>query len=605
MPRLPLSLGAATVVVAGCLCWGCQRSNHSGSAAVENGVNSVGAPSAGLPWFEDVAGKAGIDFQHFDSSTPMHYIQEHMGSGLGWIDYNNDGWPDLLCVQAGPVRPTSAAAPLPTNKLYRNNGNGTFTDVSESLGLARASFGMGCAVGDFDNDGFDDLAVTYVGGIVLYHNEPSPPPLPSPAGGEGKGGGGRRFVDVTQKAGLRDPHWATSCAWGDIDGDGYLDLYVCNYVEVDVDHYRPCEDPQRKVRHICPPTVFPHVTHRLYRNNRDGTFRDITTASGIGAAPPAAGLGVIMTDLDADGRLDIYVANDLKPAYLFHNQGQGRFVEKAMESGCALGPSARMMSGMGVDASDVDGSGRPALVVTDFYHNGHVLFRNRGRLVFQDWSQASGLAGASLLRLGFGAVFADVDLDGRLDVAFANGHVYRNADAIGASFQQEAQLFLGDRSGHFRDVSAQAGDYFRQPRVGRGLAWADFDNDGRPDLAFSHNGGTVALLLNRTANDNAWLGLELLGDGSKSNRNAIGARVEVESNGRKQTRFINGGGSYLSASERRVLIGLGADERATRINVTWPSGRQQSWTNVATRRWWRLREAEEQPEAVHRQPAAR
>jgi hypothetical protein len=273
-----------------------------------------------------------------------------------------------------------------------------------------------------------------------------------------------------------------------------------------------------------------------------------------------------------------------------------------MESGCALGPLARMMSGMGVEAGDLDGSGRPSLFVTDFYHNGSVLFRNRGRLVFQDWSHASALAAASLLRLGFGTVFADVDLDGRLDVAVANGHVYRNAEAIGEPFQQEAQLFLGDGAGRFRDVSAQVGDYFRQRRVGRGLAWADFNNDGRPDLAFSHNGGPVALLLNRTATDNAWVGLELIG--TKSNRNAIGARIEMESRGGKQVRFINGGGSYLSASERRVLIGLGADEHVTRIDVTWPCGTKQSWRDLAARRWWRLHEGREQPEAVQRQRPA-
>jgi hypothetical protein len=553
---------------------------------------AVLAPTAGLPWFDDVTAAAGIDFHHFDSRTPVHYIQEHMGSGLAWIDYNNDGWPDLFCVQAGPVRPVARGAdaprsggPLPTNKLYRNNGDGTFTDVTESLGLARAGFGMGCAVGDFDNDGFDDLLVTYLGGVVLYHNEAD-------------GRGGRRFVDVTEKAGLRDPHWATSCAWGDIDGDGFLDLYVCNYVEVDIDHYRTCEEPQSKLRHVCPPTVFPHVSHQLYRNNGDGTFTDISRTSGIAAAPPAPGLGVVMTDLDGDGLLDIYVANDLKPAYLFHNRGRGRFVEKGMESGCALGPLARMMSGMGVEAGDLDGSGRPALFVTDFYHNGCVLFRNRGRLAFQDWSQASGVAAASRLRLGFGTVFADVDLDGRLDVAVANGHIYRNAEEVGEPFAQEAQLFLGDGAGRLRDVSAQAAEYFRQRRVGRGLAWADFDNDGRPDLAFSHNGGPVALLRNRTANDNAWVGLELIG--TRSNRNAIGARIEIESSGGKQVRFINGGGSYLSASERRVLIGLGADDHARRVRVTWPSGTEQSWGDLAARRWWRLQEGDKRPEVVHR-----
>jgi hypothetical protein len=274
-----------------------------------------------------------------------------------------------------------------------------------------------------------------------------------------------------------------------------------------------------------------------------------------------------------------------------------------MESGCALGPFARLMSGMGVEAGDVDGSGRPSLFVTDFYHNGSVLFGNRGRLRFEDWSHPSGLASASVLRLGFGTVFADVDLDGRLDIAVANGHIWRNAEVIEQPYAQEAQLFVGEGQGRFRDVSAQAGTYFRRKLVGRGLAWADFDNDGRPDLAFSHNAGPVVLLANRTDTENAWLGLELIGDGVKSNRNAIGARVEIESDGGRQVRFINGGGSYLSASDRRVLVGLGADERAGRVTVRWPSGREQTWKDVAARRWWRLQEGQEQPQAVHRRAA--
>ncbi len=567
----------------------CQKPDPPTPEAVSWPVDSpVRTPVPGVPWFEEVTVGAGIDFHHFDSSTPMDYIQEKMGSGLAWMDYDNDGWPDLFCVQDGPVRPAAWKQPLPTNKLYRNSGDGTFTDVTEQVGLARAGFGMGCAVGDFDNDGFDDLLVTYFGGMVLYHNEPD-------------GQGGRCFVEVTSRAGLHNPHWATSCAWGDLDGDGFLDLYICNYVEVDMDHYQVCEEPQLKVRHHCPPTVFPHVTHQLYRNNRNGTFTDISKESGVATAPPAPGLGVILTDLDGDGRLDIYVANDLKPAYLFHNQGQGRFIEKGLVSGCALGPWARMMAGMGVEAGDLDGSGRPALFVTDFFQAGSVLFRNRGGLNFQEWSNPSGLGPASIHRLGFGTVFLDADLDGRLDVAVANGHVYGNGDAIGQPFAQEAQLFAGNGQGHFREVSAQAGAYFRQRRVGRGLAWADYDNDGRPDLAFSHNAGPVALLHNRTQTRHGWVRLELVGDGQKSNRNAIGARVEIDYGGTKQVRFLNGGGSYLSASERRLLVGLGRADRAERVTVIWPSGRRQEFRDLQGRQGWRLREGQDQPEPGRRE----
>ena len=529
---------------------------------------------------------SGIDFEHFDSKTSMDYVPEMMGSGVAWIDYDNDGWPDLFCVQAGPLLPAADRAARPTSKLYRNNGDGTFTDVTEQAGLARAGFGMGCAVGDFDNDGYDDLVVTYLGGVVLYHNEPD-------------GRGGRRFVDVTARAGLHDPHFATSCAWGDIDGDGLLDLYICNYIEVDLGHYHPCEDPRTKKRMHCSPTVFPHVAHQLYRNNGDGTFTDVSRSSGIAAAPPAPGLGVLMVDLDGDGLIDIYVANDKKPAYLFHNQGKGRFVERALLAGCALGSNAETMAGMGVQAGDVDGSGRPSLFVTDFYHHGHDLFRNRGGLIFQEWSNPSGLGPLSMRRLGFGTVFFDADLDGKLDIAVANGHVYRNAREVdGGSFAQEAQLFLGDGNGRFRDVSAQAGAYFHEQRVGRGLAWADYDNDGRPDLIFSNNAGRLALLRNQTETKNRWVRLELAGDGKRCNRNAIGARVEIEAGAVKQTHWILGGGSYLSASERRLLIGLGAAERVDYVRVTWPCSRRQEFHDLQPERWWRLREGSAQPEEV-------
>jgi hypothetical protein len=488
-------------------------------------------PTPGIPWFVDVTKRSGADFRHFDSATPMHYIPETMGSGVAWIDYDNDGWLDLFCVQDGPLKPAKTAGQLPTNRLFRNNGDLTFTDVTVAVGLDRSGYGMGCAVGDFDNDGFDDLLVTYLGELVLYRNVAD-------------GQKGRRFQDVTSKSGLRDAHWATSCAWGDIDGDGLLDLYVCNYVSIDLDKYLPCVDKVSGEKFICPPSVFPTVHHQLYRNKGDGTFEDISSASGVAAAPPAPGLGVIMVDLDDDNLLDIYVANDMKPAYLFHNRGQRRFEEKALFAGCGLESGGRFMAGMGVDAGDVDGSGRPSLFVTNFQKEPNILFRNRGKLFFQDWSNPSGLGPPSLPRLAFGTVFADFDLDGNLDVAVANGHVVRNAKLVyNDPFEQEAQLFMGDGQARFRDVSAKAGGYFHAKRVGRGLAWADYDNDGRPDLVFSHNGGPLALLHNETPDAGNWLRLELVGDGKKSNRNAIGSRLEIEVGGRKLTRFINGGGS--------------------------------------------------------------
>ncbi len=579
------------------------------------------AATPGLPWFVDVAQKSGITFQHFNSATPHHYIHETVGSGLGWIDYNNDGWLDLFVVQDGPLPVNTAIAPsplagegrgggAPTNKLYRNNGNGTFTDVTDQLGLARSGYGMGCAVGDYDNDGWDDLAVTYLGGNVLYRNvpatRPSPsaaqgerkggaPLSPSPARGEGKGGGERRFQEVTSAAGLdNNPHWATACAWGDIDNDGFLDLYVCNYVEADLDNYPECTVPATGVRRACSPTYFRHVTHRLYRNNGDGTFRDISVSSGVAAALPSPGLAVLTGDLDGDGRLDIYVANDLKPAYLFHNQGGGRFIETAVQSGCGMDATAILPAGMGIDAGDLDGSGRPSLFLTNFQNKPNLLFLNRGNLRFEESSMRSGLGAPSLSRLSFGTAFLDADLDGNLDIAVANGHIQRDNEKFdGTPAEQEAQLFLGDGRAYFRDVSSQAGAYFTQRLLGRGLAWADFDNDGRPDLAFSHNGGPVALLHNRTETANSWIGFQLVGDGLKSNRNAVGTRLEIEYAGRRQVRFINGGGSYLSANDRRVLAGLSTATRAERVTIAWPSGRTQQLRSLEARRWYLVREGQE------------
>ena len=399
-------------------------------------------PEPGGPWFVDVTRDAGIDFVHLDPTTDSHFIQETMGSGLGWIDYDADGWPDLFCIQDAPIRPTPGTAG-PSNRLYRNNRDGTFSDVTEKAGLVRAGFGQGCAVGDFDNDGYDDLAVTYLGGLILYHNN-----------------GNGTFTDVTAAAKLANPHWGTSCAWGDFDNDGLLDLYVCNYVEVDIDQYPVCERDGR--RFICPPTSFPHTHHRLFRNLGNGTFADITVPSGIAAVPPAPGLGVVATDVDGDGKLDLYVANDLKPQYLFHNQGHARFVEKGLLSGAGLGASGQAVSGMGVEAFDVDGTGRPSLFVTNFYNQPNVLYLNRGNVRFRESAAETGLAGR-WDRLGFGTVMLDANLDGRPDLAVANGHLHPDAaEVYRAPYAPRGQLFLGRGPGSYRDASDRAGPYFHE-----------------------------------------------------------------------------------------------------------------------------------------------
>lgn len=535
--------------------------------------------SPGAVWFEDVSAASGLQFRHFDPATPQHLIPETMGSGLAWIDYDADGWPDLFCVQDGPL-PPAPADPTQTHKLYRNNRDGTFTDVTDRVGLNVAGFGTGVAVGDHDNDGFDDLVVTGLGGITLFHNDPDP-----------AAPGGRRFTNATARSGLADPHYATSCAWGDLDGDGLLDLYVCNYVEVDPAKPITCVHEQKQLYYQCSPTAFPYTSHRLFRNNGNGTFTDVTKESGIAAASPAPGLGVAIADLDGDGKPDIYVANDMNPAHVFRNKGGMTFAEVGLVSGAALGPGGSRIAGMGVEVADFDGSGRPSLFVTNFQSSPNVLFLNRGRLRFDDLSYPSGLGGPSLSRLGFGTCVLDADLDGTPDLAVANGHVHRVArELYGVPYAQEAQLFLGDGAGKFRDASLTAGADFLKPRVGRGLARADFDNDGRPDLAMSGVGEPVALFRNRTPTDHGWVSLELVGDSKASNRNAIGAVVTAEWAGRTRTHFIIGGGSYLSASDRRLLLGLGDAAKLDKLTVRWPSGKLQEFKDLPAKTRWLVRE---------------
>lgn len=573
-PLRAVALLLICFILAGC------RDSHPGPMARED--PSAAAPPAIL--FQDVARTVGIDFVHFDPATPEHLIAETLGTGIAWIDYDGDGWMDLFCVQAGPL-PGRGPTGSPTHRLFRNIGNGRFQNVTEQAGLDRSMFAMGVAVGDFDNDGFDDLVITHLGGVTLFHNEPN-------------GQGGRRFFDVTEHAGLAgtNPHFATSAAWGDLDRDGYLDLYVCNYVELDLVDPLICRNPDKKLYYTCPPSAYPVVTHRLYRNQGNGTFQNVSESSGVAGVKPGAGLAVAIVDLDGDGKDDIYVANDLYPAYLFHNQtepgGPITLVERAGISGCGLGPNGEWMSGMCVAVADVEGQGRPSLFVTNFQDQPNVLFLNQGNLRFRDMSASTGLALTSRQRLGFGAAFLDANHDGFMDLVVANGHVYRSAQAMfNTHYAQPTQVFLGQENMRFKDVSDSAGEVITNAQVGRGVAVGDYDNDGRPDVAMTSVGGPVVLAQNVTATSHDWLGLNLIGDGVKSNRNAIGTVVRVTTGERTQTQYVIGGASYLSASDQRLIFGLGSGVREVdAIQVRWPSGRVEAFGRRTTGRYWNLNE---------------
>jgi hypothetical protein len=539
----------------------------------------------------EVTREAGIDFRHFDGRTPMQYIMDQTGSGLAWLDYDGDGLLDLFLVQGSTFQPPHPNPP-PTCKLYRNLGNGRFRDVTAEAGIGHVGCGQGVAVGDIDNDGFPDLFITCYGKPnVLYHNVPD-------------GKGGRKFVDVTAQAGLAEhPDWkghenySTSAAFLDYDGDGLLDLFVCSYVHINrgLSDYPECRDRFGK-RDICTPISFQGTRCALYRNNGDGTFADVSTQTGVDK-PNARALGVVALDLDEDGKIDIFVANDTCPNFLFHNLGGGKFEEVALISGCALNIAGYPQAYMGVDADDLDGDGRPDLFSTAFARETNTFFRNLGGGRFLDSTHGSGLGPPSWHRLGFGTCFLDLDLDGALDIAVVNGHVAANVDEDGNpnnTFRQPAQLFLNSGTGKFREVSRQCGGYFRDVHVGRGLAAGDFDNDGRMDLAISNSGEVAVLLHNLSTSPNHWLRLSL--QGTRSNRDAVGAKVTVRLGERVLVRHRKGGGSYCSAGDPRLLIGLGPARQADQVEVRWPSGLVQRFGPLAADRGYRLIEGEEQPQ---------
>ena len=514
-------------------------------------------PQTGAIRFEDATAASGIKFTHNFGSQKLGSLLESTGAGCVWFDYNNDGFPDLYVASGKPLEEGMHPYPLkkqpdvpPHNHLYRNNGDGTFTDVTEQAGVAANIFGMAAIAADYDNDGFVDLFVTGYGRAILYHNK-----------GDGT------FEDVTAKAGIKVDGWSISSGWLDYDRDGCVDLFVGRYVKFDPKYraFYPADNYPG-------PLDYEGDTNRLYHNNCDGTFTDVTEKSGIGAYKGRT-MGVTAADFDGDGWPDVYVSNDKTENFLFHNKGNGTFEEIAVDAGAAYGQNGEMTSAMGPVFADIDQSGRLDLWVTDSKYNR--LLRNTGKKQFEDISESSGVSEGSAQYVSWGSGVYDYDNDGLLDILIFHGGLVHMVP-------QEHSLFRGLGGGKFADVSREAGPVLDVKTVARGACFGDYDNDGKIDAFLINLGSPATLLHNVTQNSNHWITLKL--KGRKSNRDGIGARLELVAGGRKQLAERVAGSGYLSQDDGRVHFGLGAASKIDKLTIHWPSGTEQVLENLAVDR---------------------
>jgi hypothetical protein len=519
---------------------------------------------------KDVTRAAGIHFTHENGRAGKKWLPETMGSGVAFVDLDGDGWADLLFVNSKPWQPKGKKTLC---ALYRNNRNGTFTDVTAHSGLDLEMFGMGVAVADYDNDGRPDVYITAIDGDRLFHNE-----------------GGLKFRDVTKAAGISNANFATSAAWVDYDRDGKADLVVANYVEWTAKGDKYCS-MDGATKSYCTPEAYPGRPLKLYHNLGNGRFVDVATRAGLDDAASKS-LGIATFDYNNDGWPDLFIANDTQPNKLYRNNKNGTFTEEGVGAGVAFGEDGVARGAMGVDFADVARTGREDLIVGNFSNQMLALYRNDGSGLFTDRAPRTPLGRSSLFSLTFGVFFFDYDLDGYPDIFALNGHIDEDINKVQPKIRYEEAplLFRNSGKGNFEDVTKSAGEALARPLVGRGAAYADFDHDGDLDVVVTTNGGPAYLLRNDGGNRNQWLTVRL--EGGKSNRSALGAVVTVESASGKQTQTVHSGSSYLSQSDLALTFGLGRDGVVKTMEIRWPSGRVDRKANLKANQFLNIREGQ-------------
>jgi hypothetical protein len=512
--------------------------------------------------FTDITAQAGIHFKHNSGAFGKKYLPETMGSGVCVLDYDNDGWQDILFVNSMDWPGHKSGKSFPA--LYHNNKDGTFTDVTVQAGLAIEIYGMGCAIGDYDNDGYDDIYITALGSNRLFHNL-----------GNGK------FADVTAKAGVASPGFSTGAAWVDYDNDGKLDLYVAHYIDWSIATDKYCS-LDGKNKSYCTPQTYKGQSPALFHNRGDGTFENVTKRAGL-FDPTSKALGIALLDYDNDGWMDLFVSNDTQPNKLYHNNHNGTFTDVAVAAGVAYSDAGTVRAGMGTDAADYDGSGKQSLVIGNFTNEGMALYHNEGSGLFMDQANATGIARITTQSLTFGTFFFDYDLDGQPDILAINGHVSDDISVVqpNVKYAQPPHLFHNLGKNKFAEATQTLGPALQQPIVGRGAAYADFDNDGDLDLVITANNGPARLLRNDNGNQNDMLRVKTIG--TKSNRDGIGAKVTLTSStGARLFSMVKTGSSYLSQSELPLTFGLGKPHpgKTVSLEILWPSGQRDSIPNL-------------------------